>query len=177
MVVLMQDECHLLWGDTCGYNWLKKNQKVEIPMTNFRERQTYYGAYNLFTGDFVCVPYAYGNGECTVDFLEKICQNHQNQRILMLWDGASYHKSGHIKDFLKEVNAGLEEKDWKLTLMQFAPHAPEQNPVEDIWLKAKNEIRRNFQKLTSFAKVKKAFMEALNHSKFQFPKCKWYYSF
>ena len=162
MVVLLQDECHLLWGDTCGYNWLKRNKKVEIPMTNFRQRQTYYGAYNLYTGEFHCYPYAYGNGECTLDFLTQICQKFQNKQIFMLWDGASYHKSWHIKDFLKEVNAGLEEKDWKLTLMEFAPNAPEQNPVEDIWLKAKNELRRNFQTLNAFTKVKKAFMDILN---------------
>ena len=31
LVVLFQDECHLLWGDICGYVWGKKNQRVEVP--------------------------------------------------------------------------------------------------------------------------------------------------
>jgi hypothetical protein len=29
--VYMIDECHLLWGDICGYVWGKSNMRVEIP--------------------------------------------------------------------------------------------------------------------------------------------------
>jgi transposase len=35
-------------------------------------------------------------------------------------------------------------KIWKITCEVFSPNAPEQNPVEDIWLKAKNHIRKYF---------------------------------
>lgn len=40
LVVYMIDECHLLWGDVCGYVWGKTNKRIEVPMTNPRERQT-----------------------------------------------------------------------------------------------------------------------------------------
>ena len=33
-VVYMMDECHLLWGDVCGYVWGKTKIRVEVPMTN-----------------------------------------------------------------------------------------------------------------------------------------------
>jgi hypothetical protein len=42
-VVLFQGECHLLWGDMCGYVWGKKNERVEVPIVNEKERQTYLG--------------------------------------------------------------------------------------------------------------------------------------
>jgi putative transposase len=32
--VLMLDECHLLWGDLCGYVWGKTNERIEVDMTN-----------------------------------------------------------------------------------------------------------------------------------------------
>ena len=38
--VFLVDECHLLWGDVCGYVWGKTSERVEIPMTNEREKQT-----------------------------------------------------------------------------------------------------------------------------------------
>jgi len=45
----MIDECHLLWGDVCGYVWGKTKIRIEVSMTNQRERQTYFGALNYQT--------------------------------------------------------------------------------------------------------------------------------
>jgi hypothetical protein len=42
-------EGHLLWGDVCGYVWRKTNKRIEVPMTNQRERQTYFGTLNYQT--------------------------------------------------------------------------------------------------------------------------------
>lgn len=173
----MQDECHLIWGDACGYAWLKRNEKVEIPMTNFRYRQTYYGVLNPFSTEFQLFPFDKANQECTLTFLEKILEIHKDKRILMIWDGAPYHRSGKIKEFLETINKDLEPENWKLTLMRFAPNAPEQNPVEDVWLQGKNFIRKNFQHLNTFAETKKAFFNSLNDIKFTFNKFNWYYSF
>ncbi len=36
MVVLLEDECHLLWGDCCGYVWGKCGAGIEVLMTNER---------------------------------------------------------------------------------------------------------------------------------------------
>jgi putative transposase len=41
--VYFVDECHLSWGDSCGYVWGKTNLRIEIPIKNEREKQTYYG--------------------------------------------------------------------------------------------------------------------------------------
>jgi putative transposase len=52
LVVYMIDECHLLWGDVCGYVGGKTAIRVEVPMTNQRERQRYFGALNYQTKQF-----------------------------------------------------------------------------------------------------------------------------
>jgi putative transposase len=31
LVVYLIDECHLLWGDVCGYFWGKRTERIEIP--------------------------------------------------------------------------------------------------------------------------------------------------
>ena len=41
--VFMEDECHLLSGDTSGYVWGKQNERIEVPIKNSKERRTYYG--------------------------------------------------------------------------------------------------------------------------------------
>jgi hypothetical protein len=41
LVVFFQDECHLLWGDLCGYVWGKTSERIEVPITNERQKQTY----------------------------------------------------------------------------------------------------------------------------------------
>lgn len=74
VVVYMIDECHLLWGDVCGYVWGKKNKRIEVPMTNQRERQTYFGALNYQTKEFFVREYEAGNSKNTVLFV-KYLQN------------------------------------------------------------------------------------------------------
>ena len=48
VIVYAQDECHLLWGDTTGYVWGRRNEKTGVPIQNIKQRQTYYGALNLY---------------------------------------------------------------------------------------------------------------------------------
>ena len=56
VVVLYVDECHLLWDDVRGYSWAPSKQRVDVPMTNFRERQTYYGAIDPLSGTVHVIP-------------------------------------------------------------------------------------------------------------------------
>lgn len=80
-----------------------------------------------------------------------------------------------VKAYLGQVNEGLEEKDWRINLIEFEKNAPDQNPVEDIWLKGIFFLRRIFYKFTSFEKVRKGFREFLNHNTFYFKKYEWYF--
>jgi hypothetical protein len=48
--------------------------------------------------------------------------------------GLSYHKYKAMPEYLLSINAGEPPEEWQVTCMLFAPNAPEQNPVEDIWL-------------------------------------------
>lgn len=132
MVVLLEDECHLWWGDGLGYVWGKRGEAIEVLMTNERERQTSYGAVNFSSRAFHLQAFSGGNGENTVAYLKWLMTIYAGKKLLMLWDGASYHRETKCQAFLAEVNQGLAEKDWLVTCLLFAPNAPEQNPVEDI---------------------------------------------
>jgi transposase len=168
------DECHLCWGDVCGYVWGKTNIRIEIPIENERKKQTYYGALNYQSKEFVLKDYETGNSENTVDFMKYLQGEYKDKRIVLIWDGATYHKSKSVKDFLTSENHGKDRAEWSLTCILFAPHSPEQNPVEDVWLHGKNGLRSIWHLLTSFPAVTYLFEFCLNYQKFDFDKIKWY---
>ncbi len=173
-VVLFLDECHLLWGDALGYVWGPKGQRVEIPITNAHQRQTYDGALTVLTGRAVTAPAMAGNGEQTVAFLKHLRQRFQGRPLLLIWDGAPYHRSEAVRAYLREINGDRPEEAWRIHCLQFAPHAPEQNPREDVWLGAKNHIRKMWSEITSFLDVTRYFTTFVDGHDFEFDKLHWY---
>jgi len=164
----------LLWGDTTGYVWGRRNEKTEVPIQNIKQRQTYYGALNLYNRDFVLMPHDAGNEENTVAFIKHLQDLNPGKKLILIWDGASYHRSEAVQVYLKKVNEDLEEQEWKVTCLLFAPHAPEQNPVEDVWLRGKNFLRKHFYKNKTFRQVKNSFCDFINQQIFDFNKINLY---
>jgi transposase len=69
----------------------------------------------------------------TVKFIKYLQYKYKNRKIILIWDGASYHKYGEFRDSLLELNGEKEPDNLSITCVLFAPNAPQQNPVEDIW--------------------------------------------
>jgi transposase len=174
VVVFAEDECHLVSGDTLGYVWGRRNERTEVPIENARQRQTYYGVMNLYNQEFFLTPHERGNGENTVSFMKYLQALQPDKKMVILWDKASYHGGKKVRAYLNQVNQGLEEKDRKVTCLLFAPNAPDQNPVEDVWLQGKNFLRRHFYENKTFNQVKRSFLNFLNEKVFNFGKCSWY---
>ena len=40
VLVFIEDECHLVWGDTLGYVWGRRNERTEVPIQNVNETKT-----------------------------------------------------------------------------------------------------------------------------------------
>ena len=171
------DECHLLAGDLEGYVWGRRNQRVSVPIVNERERQTYYGALDLLSKRVLCKAYSAGNTANTIAYLESLRAAFPQQRLLLLWDGASYHRAHEIGAYLAEVNDGLAEEQWPIHCIRFAPNDPTQNPIEDVWLQAKNSVRRLAGLKPSFNGIKYLFEQFLSLETFDFPKMHSYGSF
>jgi len=177
LVVFFLDECHLLWGDICGYVWGKTSERIEVPIVSDRQRQTYFGAVNYATHEFTLKAYPTGNSEHTIDFLKVLQSLHPNKQLVLIWDGASYHRSEQMQQYLASLNQQRVTKDWRITCHRLAPNAPEQNPVEDIWLQAKRWIREWYHLCKSFTAVKFLFEFATHQQVFNFPKLSMYGNF
>jgi transposase len=177
VVVLYLDECHLLWDDARGYGWGPSNQRIDVPMTNFRERQTYYGAIDPVSGTVHVVPTDSANGNWTMIFVEYLRQEYAEKRLFLLWDGASYHRGVEMQEYLEGVNLHLVRDSWQVTCTLFAPNAPEQNPIEDVWLKAKQYLRKHWRVCQEFKDVMRLFEEAFDTLSFRFEKLRMYLPF
>ncbi len=174
MIILFIDECHLLWGDLCGYVWGKSNSRIEIPIKNEKQRQSYYGAINYKTGKVILKEYPQGNTENTINFVKELRERLSEKKLVIIWDGATYHYSQEWKEYLEEVNQGKPQEEWLIRCIRLAPYAPEQNPIEDVWLQGKEILRKYWNLCKSFRVVKWLFKWAITQDLFDFPKLKMY---
>ncbi len=174
LIVFFVDECHLLGDDVCGYVWGKTDIRIEIPIKNIKDRQTYFGALDYQKKEFIVRDYPGGDSDSTIDFIKYLRSQHPGKRIALIWDGASYHKSDELKRFLTTINQHYQPEQWQITCILFAPNAPEQNPVEDVWLQAKNFVRKYWHLCKSFSVIKWLFKFFTHHQRFDFPKLHQY---
>jgi hypothetical protein len=140
----------LLNGDLTGYVWGETESRVEVPIKNEKERQTYLGGLNYNTKKFHLEGYGSGDGESKVKFAKYLQNEYKDKRMIFIWDGASYHKFGEFKEFLEEINKGKKANEWPITCILFPPNVPQQNPVVDVWLQGKNFLRKYWYLCKSF---------------------------
>nr|WP_293161298.1 transposase [Okeania sp. SIO2C9] len=60
----------MLWGDVLGSAWGRTDERIEIPLKNETERQTYYGALDYQSKEFIVQEYKSGNTENTIEFIK-----------------------------------------------------------------------------------------------------------
>jgi DDE superfamily endonuclease len=97
-----------------------RGEPIEVPLTNQKQRQTYYGALNFLTREFHLKAFPAGNSQHTQSYLQWLQELYPGKQLLLLWDGASYHRDGALQEFLAHVNQGLDEGFRRSPL---APHA------------------------------------------------------
>jgi transposase len=64
-------------------------------------------------------------GPQVVEFLQHL-QRHIPGKILILWDGASIHRSALVRDYIASTRG-------RITVERLPAYAPELNPVEYMW--------------------------------------------
>ena len=102
-------------------------------------------------------------------------QQRPGQKLLIFWDGASYHHQQAMRDFLQTIHADLPPQEWKIDCTRLAPYTPQENPVEDLWLKGKTFVRTHALLTTCFEQIKDLFVKGIRQKKYcQFPKLMQY---
>lgn len=119
----------LMFQDEAGFGrinkpkqcWCPQGTRPTVPCHHIREYRYAYGAVEPVTGEsfFLVMPYC--NTDCMNIFLEKLSVEYADDVILLVVDGASWHRANWLK-----VPPNIE-------LFFLPPYTPEMNPIEQIW--------------------------------------------
>ena len=137
---MFQDEAGFGRINKPKYCWCEKGTRPSVPCHHIREFRYAYGAVEPLTGEscFVVMPYC--NTDCMNLFLNELSNTFPRDKIILVCDGAAWHKSGSLK---------IPEN---IKLIFIPPYTPEMNPIEQIWKEIrkigfKNEVFQTLQKV------------------------------
>lgn len=125
MRVMFQDEARFGRISQLHSSWCAKPERPVCQMMVSQQYVYAYGAVSIEDGKFESLILSGCNTEIMQIFLEEISSRHKDENILMIMDGAGWHKS---KKLVVPEN---------IMIQILPPYSPELNPTENIW----DEIR------------------------------------
>ena len=134
-MILAEDEASLYLQATRQSVWAIQGQTPAIRVDAGRTKTNFYGTLNLLTGQELAMRADKMNAVTSAKHLEQILQTYPNQKILLLWDRAPWHRGSAIRRVL-EANPRLE-------IMLFPVAAPELNPQEHVWKATRHVVSHN----------------------------------
>lgn len=137
---MFQDEAGFGRINKPKYCWCFPGFRPTVPCHHIREYRYAYGAVEPLTGEsfFLVMPYC--NTNCMNVFLQKLSEQYPTDRILLVCDGAAWHKARALA------------VPFNIRLLFLPPATPEMNPIEQIWKELrkrgfKNEIFPSLEKV------------------------------
>ena len=115
------DEAHIHQDADLGYGWSARGQRFWIGSHSPRlaDKLSFYGLYLYNEGEVRLWPYARANGENTIDVLQRLRAEWPEQPLILLWDGAPYHRA----EAVREAAADVADRTRALAELQPRPHA------------------------------------------------------
>jgi len=159
-VLLTADEMILTTQTTCQKVWLPQGEFPVVEVSTARKRRCIYGFLNVFSGEEHAFKTVGANSESTCKILSKIGKLYPKQKIVIIWDNASWHKSKDVRKFLSETKHYFH-------LINFPPYAPDENPQEHVW-KAGREHESHNRFIGNIDKMTDRFVDYLNRTTFDY---------
>jgi transposase len=145
--------------------WLKKGKRTVIKVNRNKESQSYIGFLNQ--KNFKCHLYemeGMQNSQTVLKAMGQFLKEYPDKHIAIIWDNAPFHKSKQIRNELKK--GGIIER---VHLIAMPPYAPDENPIEKVWVATKQKIA-NIQHDT-FEETKRAFSDYVASRTFRYSFC------
>jgi transposase len=120
------DEAHIHQDADLGYGWARCGERLWAASNSPRlsAKVSFYGLYLYNEGQVRLWPYARANGEHTIDVLRRLRAEVPDWALIVLWDGAPYHRA-------KAVRAAAADLD--IALVPLPGYSPDLMPVEALW--------------------------------------------
>jgi len=138
VILIYVDEAHIHREMDLGYTWSPMGKRAwrvsDCP--SLSERINWYGAYDFSRGRCMIWQDDKCNGDKTLLFLRQLKNwiGEERCRIVIIWDGASYHRDKRVRAFAAELNFELKP---------LPGYSPDLNPIEGLWLWMREEVTKN----------------------------------
>ena len=125
-VVVYVDEAHIHQDADLGYGWGERGQRLWVASTSpgLSARVSFYGLYLYNEGQVRLWPYLRANGCHTIDVLRRLRAEVPERKLIVLWDGAPYHRAQAVREVASTLGSEL---------MPLPGYSPDLMPVEALW--------------------------------------------
>ena len=120
------DEAHIHQDTDLGYGWCARGERLWVASCSpgLSAKVSFYGLYLYNEGEVRLWPYARANGEHTIEVLRRLRAEVSDRKIILLWDGAPYHRAQAVR---------AEASDLNIALVPLPSYSPDLMPVEALW--------------------------------------------
>lgn len=130
--ILFGDEASFPQRGSLSYTWAEKGKQPVVKTSGTRKSYKVFGLIDYFTGRFFfrghegCL-----NSDSYTAFLKEVLSK-TRKHIILIQDGAPYHRSRAVKEFFKK-------RSDRFTVYRLPSYSPDYNPVEKLWKKIKEK--------------------------------------
>ena len=120
------DEAHIHQDADLGYGWGERGRRFHVASSSpgLSAKVSFYGLYLYNEGQVRLWPYPRANGEHTVDVLRRLRAEVPDRELIVLWDGAPYHRANAVREAASALS---------ITLTPLPGYSPDLMPVEALW--------------------------------------------
>ena len=115
------DESRFGTHSKLGHGWFPKGKRTQVAVKLGFKNFYLYSAVETKTGEYFTLEIPYVNTNCMNVFLEEMSKQYAGDEIILVMDGAGWHKSKNL-----QVPENIE-------IILLPPYSPELNPVERFW--------------------------------------------
>src|SRR4051794_21209947 len=115
-LLVFLDEAHIHQDCDLGYGWGERGQRLWIASRSpgLSARVSFYGLYLSFYGLYLynegqvrLWPFPRANGEPTVEVLRRLRAEWPDRKLIVLWDGAPYHRAQAVREIARTLDIEL----------------------------------------------------------------------
>jgi len=133
-VILFDDEVSFAQWGSLARTWAPRGKQPTVRTCGKRKGLKMFGAIEFRNGDFHYMECeGKFNGEKYLEFLNSLLEQY-SQPIILIQDGAPYHRSRLVKEFAERMQA-----QGRMWIYELPSYSPDFNPIEKLWKNTKRD--------------------------------------